>query len=204
MRVQWGKVKISENPSLIESDAWPARPQDMYDLEKLYSEEMVLAYGRDFDTNIRCYYCLVSYSFCWCSCCSCYSCHCFPPWARGGGITTKVGTIFVSSKRTSLLFLNGVMLLHHTHRNPFWPKQQTPPPPSPPQQSASWQRKRIGCLSSNHDAADYKFFDDVDDNDDKVPAQKKRTATAITDDDHRRHHNDNNDDYYYYCYCWYE
>ena len=33
--------------------AWPARPQDMYGLEKLYSEEMALAYGRDFDMNIR-------------------------------------------------------------------------------------------------------------------------------------------------------
>jgi len=42
-----------ENPGLIESDAWPARPQDMYGLEKLYSEEMALAYGRDFDINIR-------------------------------------------------------------------------------------------------------------------------------------------------------
>jgi len=37
------------NPGLVESDTWPAWPQDTYGLEKLYAEEMVLAYGRDFD-----------------------------------------------------------------------------------------------------------------------------------------------------------
>ena len=42
------KQEDPANPGLIESDAWPARPQDMYGLEKLYSEEMALAYGRDF------------------------------------------------------------------------------------------------------------------------------------------------------------
>ena len=47
------KQEDPKNPGLIESDAWPARPQDMYGLEKLYSEEMALAYGRDFDINIR-------------------------------------------------------------------------------------------------------------------------------------------------------
>jgi len=47
------KQEDPENPGLIESDAWPARPQDMYGLEKLYSEEMALAYGRDFPMNIR-------------------------------------------------------------------------------------------------------------------------------------------------------
>jgi len=47
------KQEDPQNPGLIESDAWPARPQDMYGLEKLYSEEMSLAYGRDFDINIR-------------------------------------------------------------------------------------------------------------------------------------------------------
>jgi len=41
------------NPGLVESDAWPARPQDMYGLEKLYAEEMALAYGRDFSLNVR-------------------------------------------------------------------------------------------------------------------------------------------------------
>jgi GDP-D-mannose 3',5'-epimerase len=41
------------NPGLAEGDAWPARPQDMYGLEKLYAEEMALAYGRDFEINIR-------------------------------------------------------------------------------------------------------------------------------------------------------
>jgi GDP-D-mannose 3',5'-epimerase len=41
------------NPGLIEQDAWPARPQDMYGLEKLYAEEMALAYGRDFEMNVR-------------------------------------------------------------------------------------------------------------------------------------------------------
>jgi len=47
------KQEDTENPGLVESDAWPARPQDMYGLEKLYAEEMALAYGRDFDINIR-------------------------------------------------------------------------------------------------------------------------------------------------------
>jgi len=47
------KQEDVNNPGLIESDAWPARPQDMYGLEKLYSEEMALAYGRDFEMNVR-------------------------------------------------------------------------------------------------------------------------------------------------------
>merc|ERR1712039_106759 len=47
------KQEDPENPGLIEADAWPARPQDMYGLEKLYAEEMALAYGRDFGINIR-------------------------------------------------------------------------------------------------------------------------------------------------------
>jgi len=47
------KQEDPSNPGLIESDAWPARPQDMYGLEKLYAEEMALAYGRDFSLNVR-------------------------------------------------------------------------------------------------------------------------------------------------------
>ena len=47
------KQEDPENPGLVEADAWPARPQDMYGLEKLYAEEMALAYGRDFDLNVR-------------------------------------------------------------------------------------------------------------------------------------------------------
>lgn len=47
------KQEDPANPGLIESDAWPARPQDMYGLEKLYSEEMALAYGRDFPLKVR-------------------------------------------------------------------------------------------------------------------------------------------------------
>jgi len=42
-----------ENPGLRETDAWPAWPQDTYGLEKLYSEEVALAYGRDFDMEVR-------------------------------------------------------------------------------------------------------------------------------------------------------
>ena len=38
---------------LKESDAWPAKPQDTYGLEKLYAEEMCLAYARDFDIVTR-------------------------------------------------------------------------------------------------------------------------------------------------------
>ena len=41
------------NPGLKESDAWPAKPQDTYGLEKLYAEEMALAYARDFDIVTR-------------------------------------------------------------------------------------------------------------------------------------------------------
>lgn len=47
------KQEDPANPGLAEADAWPARPQDMYGLEKLYAEEMALAYGRDFGINIR-------------------------------------------------------------------------------------------------------------------------------------------------------
>jgi len=42
-----------ENPGLIESDAWPAQPQDTYGLEKLYAEEMAKAYGTDFPVETR-------------------------------------------------------------------------------------------------------------------------------------------------------
>jgi len=42
-----------ENPGLIESDAWPAQPQDTYGLEKLYAEEMAKVYGRDFPMETR-------------------------------------------------------------------------------------------------------------------------------------------------------
>jgi hypothetical protein len=44
------KQEDPANPGLIESDAWPARPQDVYGLEKLYAEEMALAYG---DVTLR-------------------------------------------------------------------------------------------------------------------------------------------------------
>ena len=37
------------NPGLTEAMAWPAKPQDTYGLEKLCTEELVLAYGKDFN-----------------------------------------------------------------------------------------------------------------------------------------------------------
>lgn len=40
-------------PGLAEHMAWPARPQDLYGLEKLYTEEACLAYGKDFDLETR-------------------------------------------------------------------------------------------------------------------------------------------------------
>lgn len=40
-------------PALKESDAWPAQPQDVYGLEKLYSEEILMSYDRDFDIQCR-------------------------------------------------------------------------------------------------------------------------------------------------------
>ncbi|CAM9695829.1 unnamed protein product [Phaeothamnion confervicola] len=45
------------NPGLKEADAWPAKPQDTYGLEKLYHEarfwEMCLAYAKDFPVKTR-------------------------------------------------------------------------------------------------------------------------------------------------------
>jgi GDP-D-mannose 3',5'-epimerase len=41
------------NPGLTEDMAWPARPQDTYGLEKLYAEEMALAYAKDFPVQTR-------------------------------------------------------------------------------------------------------------------------------------------------------
>jgi len=41
------------NPGLKESDAWPARPQDMYGLEKLYGEETAKAFSNDFPIESR-------------------------------------------------------------------------------------------------------------------------------------------------------
>jgi GDP-D-mannose 3',5'-epimerase len=42
-----------ENPGLTENMAWPARPQDTYGLEKLYAEEMAIAYAKDFPIKTR-------------------------------------------------------------------------------------------------------------------------------------------------------
>jgi len=39
--------------SLKEAHAWPAKPQDTYGLEKLYAEEMAIAYGEDFPIETR-------------------------------------------------------------------------------------------------------------------------------------------------------
>jgi GDP-D-mannose 3',5'-epimerase len=41
------------NPGLKESDAWPANPDSMYGLEKLFSERMYLAYAKNHGLNIR-------------------------------------------------------------------------------------------------------------------------------------------------------
>lgn len=41
------------NPGLTENMAWPARPQDTYGLEKLYAEEMGIAYMKDFPIQVR-------------------------------------------------------------------------------------------------------------------------------------------------------
>lgn len=42
-----------QNPGLKEDDAWPARPQDMYGLEKLYGEETAKAFAADFPIKSR-------------------------------------------------------------------------------------------------------------------------------------------------------
>jgi GDP-D-mannose 3',5'-epimerase len=41
------------NVGLREDMAWPARPQDTYGLEKLYAEEMAIAYAKDFPVKTR-------------------------------------------------------------------------------------------------------------------------------------------------------
>jgi len=41
------------NTGLTEDMAWPARPQDTYGLEKLYAEEMAIAYAKDFPIQTR-------------------------------------------------------------------------------------------------------------------------------------------------------
>jgi GDP-D-mannose 3',5'-epimerase len=47
------KQEDTANPGLKEEDAWPARPQDAYGLEKLSSEELCMHYGRDFKMQVR-------------------------------------------------------------------------------------------------------------------------------------------------------
>lgn len=47
------KQEVEENPGLKESDAWPAKPQDAYGLEKLASEELAMHYGKDFQIQVR-------------------------------------------------------------------------------------------------------------------------------------------------------
>lgn len=42
------KQEDPNNPGLKEGDAWPAKPQDAYGLEKLCSEELCMHYGKDF------------------------------------------------------------------------------------------------------------------------------------------------------------
>jgi GDP-D-mannose 3',5'-epimerase len=42
-----------ENPGLREDDAWPAKPQDAYGLEKLCSEELAMHYQKDFNMEVR-------------------------------------------------------------------------------------------------------------------------------------------------------
>ncbi|KAG5179637.1 nad-dependent epimerase/dehydratase [Tribonema minus] len=47
------KQMDTQDVALKESDAWPAQPQDTYGLEKLYHEEMCIAYGKDFPIATR-------------------------------------------------------------------------------------------------------------------------------------------------------
>jgi len=47
------KQEDENNPGLKEGDAWPAKPQDAYGLEKLCSEELCMHYGRDFQIQVR-------------------------------------------------------------------------------------------------------------------------------------------------------
>jgi len=43
----------SGNCALKEDMCWPAKPQDMYGLEKLYAEEIAMHYGEDFGMEVR-------------------------------------------------------------------------------------------------------------------------------------------------------
>lgn len=47
------KQEDVENPGLKESDAWPAKPQDAYGLEKLCIEELAMHYAHDFGMHTR-------------------------------------------------------------------------------------------------------------------------------------------------------
>jgi GDP-D-mannose 3',5'-epimerase len=47
------KQEAEANPGLVEADAWPAKPQDAYGLEKLCSEELYKHYGKDFNIQVR-------------------------------------------------------------------------------------------------------------------------------------------------------
>ncbi|CAJ0855241.1 hypothetical protein AMST5_00814 [freshwater sediment metagenome] len=42
-----------ENPGLLETDAYPAAPDSEYGWEKLFSERLYLAYGRNFGFEVR-------------------------------------------------------------------------------------------------------------------------------------------------------
>jgi len=47
-------LQLDPNCSALREDmAWPARPQDTYGLEKLYAEEMAIAYAKDFPIKTR-------------------------------------------------------------------------------------------------------------------------------------------------------
>lgn len=43
----------SENPGLKESDAWPANPDSVYGLEKIFSEKLYESYAKNHGLNIR-------------------------------------------------------------------------------------------------------------------------------------------------------
>lgn len=47
------QLEVDMSAGLKESDAWPARPQDMYGLEKLYGEETAKAFAADFPMVAR-------------------------------------------------------------------------------------------------------------------------------------------------------
>lgn len=50
---EYKQLDTNLDAGLAEGEAWPAQPQDAYGLEKLYTEDMCMHYGRDYNMHVR-------------------------------------------------------------------------------------------------------------------------------------------------------